>query len=96
MDPAELKYLIDRSHEIYTASRNPKQRSSAEEGVYRFARSSLVADKDLAAGTIIGDYDIWARRPGSGEIPGYEYDNILGRKLRIKFASQHTTELVRL
>ena len=89
MDPTELKHLIDRSREIHIASRNPKQRSNAEEGVYRFARSSLVADKDLTAGKIIDEDDIWARRPGSGEIPGYEYDNIIGRTLR-KHLSRNT------
>lgn len=89
MDPTELKHLIDRSREIHIASRNPKQRSNAEEGVYRFARSSLVADKDLTVGKIIDEDDIWARRPGSGEIPGYEYDNIIGRTLR-KHLSRNT------
>lgn len=81
MDPAELKHLIDRSKEIHIAARNEKQRTSAEEGVYRFARSSVVADRDLTAGTVLTEADIWARRPGSGEIPGYEFDKVLGRTL---------------
>lgn len=81
MDPSELKHLIDRSREIHIAARNPKQRSNEEDGVYRFARSSIVADRDLEAGTIISEKDIWARRPGSGEIPGYEYDTVIGKTL---------------
>ena len=40
MDPAELRFLIDRSREIHTALHNPKQRTQAEEPVYRFARAS--------------------------------------------------------
>ena len=95
MDPSELKHLIDRSREIHTASRNPKRRTTAEEGVYRFARSSVVADKDLTAGTVIGKADIWARRPGSGQIPGYEYDNIIGRTLKNGPTSKHPIEMVR-
>ncbi len=83
MDPAELKFLIDRSKEIHTALHNEKQRTGPEEDVYRFARASIVADKDLAAGTILRPEDIWARRPGSGEIPGFEFDNIVGRRLRV-------------
>ena len=79
MDPAELRYLIDRSREIHTALRNPKQRTAAEEPVYRFARASVVADRDLPAGHVITEADIWARRPGSGEIPGYDFDKVLGR-----------------
>ena len=39
-----------------------------EEDVYLFARGSVVADKELEKGAIIDEADIWARRPGSGEI----------------------------
>lgn len=81
MDPAELRYLIDRSREIHIAARNCKERSGPEEDVYRFARGSVVADRDLKAGDIITERDIWARRPGSGEIPAYQFDSLVGRRL---------------
>jgi N-acetylneuraminate synthase len=68
MDPAELRFIIDRSKEIHTALHNPKVRTAPEEDVYRFARGSIVADRDLPAGHLITEQDIWARRPGSGEI----------------------------
>ncbi|MFQ3251765.1 MAG: sialic acid synthase SpsE [Loktanella salsilacus] len=81
MDPAELRFLIDRSKEIWIAANNPKQRSVAEESVYLFARASVVADVDMAEGYIITEADIWARRPGSGEIPGYDFDTVVGKRL---------------
>jgi N-acetylneuraminate synthase len=81
MDPAELRHIIDRSREIHTALHNPKQRTSAEEDVYRFARASVVADRDLPAGHLITEADIWARRPGSGEIAGYDFDKVIGKTL---------------
>ncbi|WP_342078381.1 N-acetylneuraminate synthase family protein [Yoonia sp. SS1-5] len=81
MDPAELRLLIDRSREIHTALMNPKQRTDAEEDVYRFARASVVADRDLSAGHVITEADIWARRPGSGEIAGYDFDTVVGMTL---------------
>ncbi len=81
MDPAELRFLIDRSREIHTALHNPKQRTASEEPVYRFARASVVADRDLPAGHVITEADIWARRPGSGEIAGYEFDKVVGMRL---------------
>lgn len=81
MDPAELRWLVDRSREIHIALRNAKQRSAPEESVYRFARASVVADADLKAGHVITESDIWARRPGSGEIPGYQFDELLGKTL---------------
>ncbi|MFY0619067.1 MAG: N-acetylneuraminate synthase family protein [Shimia sp.] len=82
MDPSELRLLIERSREIWIAANNPKQRTAAEESVYAFARASVVADKDLPAGHVIGDSDIWARRPGSGEIAGYDFDKVVGTKLK--------------
>lgn len=83
MDPAELRFLIDRSREIHTALMNPKQRTGPEEDVYRFARASVVADVDLPAGHKISENDIWARRPGSGEIAGYEFDQVVGKTLSV-------------
>ena len=83
MDPAELRLLIDRSKEIWVAANNPKVRTEAEAPVYAFARASVVADRDLPAGHVITEADIWARRPGSGEIAGYEFDRVLGRRLTV-------------
>jgi len=81
MDPPELRRLIQLSSEIHVAATNEKRRSSAEEDVYRFARSSVVADRDLVAGTVLTADDIWARRPGSGEIAGREFATVVGRTL---------------
>lgn len=83
MDPAELKYLIDRSREVHMALHNRKRRTAPEEDVYLFARGSIVADRDLPAGHVISETDIWARRPGTGEIPGFEFDSVLGRKMKV-------------
>ncbi|OWJ76870.1 N-acetylneuraminate synthase family protein [Haematobacter genomosp. 1] len=81
MDPAELRFLIDRSREIWIAANNPKERTQAEESVYAFARGSVVADRDLPEGHVIAEADIWARRPGSGEVPAYEFDSVVGKRL---------------
>jgi sialic acid synthase SpsE len=83
MDPAELRFLIDRSREIHTALMNPKRRTGPEDDVYRFARASVVADLDLPAGHVIAEADIWARRPGSGDIAGYEFDKVVGKTLKV-------------
>ncbi|KAG1713875.1 hypothetical protein GQR58_002354 [Nymphon striatum] len=83
MDPSELRHLIDRSREIHTALHNPKERTAAEEDVYRFARASVVADADLPAGHVITEADIWARRPGSGAIAGYDFDKVVGKTLKV-------------
>lgn len=82
MDPAELRFLIDRSKEIWVAANNPKQRTAPEEDVYRFARGSVVADRNLPTGHVIQEVDIWARRPGSGDIAAYDFDKVLGKRLK--------------
>ncbi len=81
MDPAELRHLIDRSREIHVALHNDKRRTAAEEPVYRFARTSVVADRELPEGHVIEADDIWGRRPGSGEIAGFDFDKVVGRRL---------------
>lgn len=83
MDPAELRFLIDRSREIFIALNNEKKRTEPEEAVYRFARSSVVADRDLKPGDVVTEYDIWARRPGNGEIPGYQLDDLIGKTITV-------------
>jgi sialic acid synthase SpsE len=81
MDPIELSLLINKSREIWKAKNNKKMRKEKEQDVYKFARSSLVADKNLKKGKIIDISDLWARRPGNGEIPGYKYKEVVGKKL---------------
>ena len=81
MDPAELRFLIDRSREIQIALNNPKVRTAPEEDVYRFARGSVVADRDVPAGHVVTATDIWARRPGSGEISVQHFDRLIGARL---------------
>tara|TARA_B100000925_G_scaffold291687_1_gene280772 strand:- start:451 stop:1497 length:1047 start_codon:yes stop_codon:yes gene_type:complete len=81
MDPSEVRFIIDRSSEIHKALNNKKMRSKSEDDVYLFARGSIVADKDLTKGTIISEKDIWARRPGSGEIPARDFDKVIGKTL---------------
>lgn len=81
MDPAELKLIIERSYEIWAAKQNYKHLKFEEKKVYKFARASLVADRDLKKGQIIKIDDIWARRPGNGEIAGFEYKKVVGKRL---------------
>ena len=82
MDASELKFLIDRGNEIHLAINNPKIRTIPEEPVYKFARSSVVADRELKKGTILDNKDIWVRRPGTGPIAAYDYNKVIGRKLK--------------
>ena len=83
MDPSELRFLIDHSKEIATALRNPKQRTKAEDDVYAFARGSVVADRNIIAGQIINEKDVWARRPGTGEISVADFYKVVGKRAKV-------------
>ena len=83
MDPSELSLLIERSREIAIALRNEKGRSKQEESVYSFARGSVVADREMKSGHVISETDIWARRPGTGEIDVARFEEVIGKKLTI-------------
>ncbi len=88
MDPAELTFLINRRREIH----NDKQRTGPEEAVYHLARTSVVADRDLPEGPVIGEADIWGRRTGSGEIAGYDFAKVVGKRLT-RGDQEHSTEV---
>ena len=82
MDPKELKYLIEKSRNISSARERKKFIAETEKEVYKFARSSIVADIDITKGSRFTKENIWARRPGNGEIPGYEYKKVIGKKAK--------------
>jgi N-acetylneuraminate synthase len=90
MDPAELRKLVCRSKEIHTSLHNIKKRTDLENSVYRFARGSVVADRNLIAGEVITPEDIWVRRPGTGEIPPDMMEKLYGKtvKRNLKLNSQ--------
>jgi sialic acid synthase SpsE len=83
MDPAELRFLIDRTREVHEALQSKKEQLFIEKNVYHFARSSVVADRNIAKGQKIKEEDIWARRPGNGEIAGYNYSQVLGKTAKV-------------
>lgn len=79
MDTTDLANLIRWSKEIHFSLNNAKKREPVEEAVYRFARSSLVADLDIKKGDKFTKQNLWARRPGNGEIAGFEVNRYLGK-----------------
>jgi len=82
MDPDELEHLIKKSKEIAHSRDRRKFIANVEKDVYKFARSSIVSDKNLKKGDTIDRQNIWARRPGNGEIPAFEFEKVLGKTLK--------------
>tara|TARA_B100000686_G_C16777654_1_gene969610 strand:+ start:852 stop:1889 length:1038 start_codon:yes stop_codon:yes gene_type:complete len=83
MDPSELSFLIEKSKEISIALNNPKKRTLPEEDVYKFARGSVVANRSIKEGQIITEEDIWARRPGTGEISVADFYKVIGARTKV-------------
>ncbi len=82
MDADELELLINKSKEIAYSRDRKKFIANMEKDVYKFARSSIVSDKNLKKGDTIDRQNIWARRPGNGEIPAFEFEKVLGKTLK--------------
>ena len=82
MDPDELEHLIKKSKEIAYSRDRRKFIANVEKDVYKFARSSIVSDVNLKKGDTIDKQNIWARRPGNGEIPAFEFEKVLGKTLK--------------
>ncbi|GAU77772.1 N-acetylneuraminate synthase family protein [Fusibacter sp. 3D3] len=81
-DPIELKYIVDESKIIADALGNYNRTvSKAEENKKSKFRRSIVMNKNMKAGEIIGEKDIAFKRPGTHISPENEA-YIVGRKLK--------------
>lgn len=82
LEPDELKALVTSIRNVERAMGSPIKRPSGEEAQNRaISRRSLVAAKDIAAGTTITKDMVAVKRPGTGILPGY-LDAIVGGKAR--------------
>lgn len=82
LEPRELAVLVRGVRTIESALGDGRKVPAAEElNTAAVARRSLVAVRDLAAGTILTEENIAIRRPGTG-LPPSTLPNVLGRRLR--------------
>lgn len=80
MDPAALSDLIEGSRTIYRARGGEKGPVEAEAPTIAFAFASVVAIRDIQPGELLGEENIWVKRPGGGDFGVLDYDALLGRK----------------
>ena len=81
---AELKQLVDGTRFIHTALAHPVDKQAMAEslvGLRQTFGKSVVASRDLAAGTVLQADDLELKKPGTG-IPAARLDEVLGRTLR--------------
>ena len=86
--PEELSAMVQGVREVEAALGDGlKHGPSPEErdDLFVVARRSLVATRDLPAGTVLSAEMLTTKRPGSG-VPPRELDRVLGRQLRVAMA----------
>lgn len=82
LEPAELKALVQGIRAVESAMGDGiKKPAPGEANTRQVARKSLVAARDLAAGTRIDEAMIVIRRPGTG-LPPAMRDELIGRTLK--------------
>jgi N-acetylneuraminate synthase len=86
LEPGELADLVTAVRRVERALGSGVKRPAASESdTASVARKSLVAVRDLAAGTVVSATDLAARRPGTG-LPPSRQGELLGRRLKINVA----------
>jgi N,N'-diacetyllegionaminate synthase len=81
LEPREFKSLVDGIVNINKALGSGKKEPwPVEMEIAKIARKSLVAKHSLVRGHIITDFDLDAKRPGTG-IPAMAADQVIGRRL---------------
>lgn len=80
----ELKQLVDGIRFIEKAKANPVNKDVAAQGMAELKRTfgkSVVAARELPAGTRLSEADLALKKPGTG-IPAAQLKSVLGRKLK--------------
>lgn len=80
MDEKELRDLLNASDEINLMLGGRKEALTEERVTINFAYSSVVSIDNIKAGDVFTMDNIWVKRPGTGELPAAQFENILGKK----------------
>ncbi len=80
MNPTELKDLSKAANEIFLMKKNKiKGLVNQEKNVSKFAFATIVAIKDIRKGEKLNLNNIWAKRPGTGQIYASNMNKIIGK-----------------
>ena len=82
IDPKELKQLIEGSAAIKQALDGKKTILNEEKPTIKFAYASVVTTENIKKDDFFTEKNIWVKRPGTGEIPALQYENILKKRAR--------------
>lgn len=95
--PEELREYIRNVREAeLVLGDGTKRVMPSESQVKKHMQKSICAERDLAAGDVLSDENLWAMRPATG-IPALEIDRVVGRKLKVskrKFEQIHYEDII--
>ncbi len=83
MDPHELKQVIEGSLIIHQAIGGKKGILKEEKPTIDFAYACVVSIRDIKAGEVLNNENIWVKRPGTGEIKAENFKELLGKKVKV-------------
>lgn len=83
MDEEELKDLLQAASEIPQMLGGKKEALEDEQVTIDFAFATAVTIAPVAAGERFTRENLWVKRPGTGEIPAEEYEQILGKRSNV-------------
>jgi len=78
IDQAELSDLINGSHAVFEAMDGNKEILSEEKPTIDFAYATVVTVKPVRKGESFTKENIWAKRPGVGQIRAADLDRVIG------------------
>tara|TARA_B110000977_G_scaffold201277_1_gene295114 strand:+ start:432 stop:1475 length:1044 start_codon:yes stop_codon:yes gene_type:complete len=82
MDPLSLKELIIGSEEIAKMRGGKKEAAKEEKITMDFAFATVVSIKKINKGDKFSKENIWVKRPGTGQIPAEDFDDIIGKEAK--------------
>ncbi len=80
MDEQALKELLTAAREIPSMLGGHKAALQEEQVTIDFAFATAVTIRPVRAGEPFTRENLWVKRPGTGEIPAEEYEQLLGRR----------------
>ncbi len=84
IEPSELKELILGVNSIHLSLGGGKKILPEEQQTMNFAYSCVVSIREIEAGEILSEENIWVKRPGTGEIFAKDFQNVLKCRAKIK------------
>lgn len=79
MDEAGLKELLQAAGEVPQMLGGTKEAAPEEQVTINFAFATVVTIHPVKKGEAFTRENIWVKRPGTGEIPAANYEDVLGR-----------------